>query len=282
MPTALLLPLLLASLQAPPPAETPAEVHARFKGIALAPSRLKAEAQRTKGCREDTVPTFTGRFTGYKNGYVSPGKPAGMPQDVSDAEVHTFPVPAFIVQPDKQALTEAERLPRFTEPAARTALAPFTLLPTTGAPMTVPQLGGKVVILHFFNPRCPNAGMLPELIRLQALQANYAFQVVPVAIGLEHPQVLAQFRRLNEQSIPADFQIYLLGGVKDGPRSVFPDFAISPTTYLLDRDGQVAWRLCGALPGALPDRINHLLAEPPPHPPGAGAGTRIGNSQAPF
>ena len=44
--------------------------------------------------------------------------------------------------------------------------------------------------------------------------------------------------------------------------SLFPDFRITPTTFILDRHGRVAWRIVGAIRGSLTDKLNHILSEP--------------------
>jgi len=261
----LLLQISLLPIQVPPPqSEAHVAVHARFKALATDQARLVKESQLAKGCREDTRRTFTGQFEGYGPlGYVRVGKPNGMPTDMYDAEVHTFPVPALIIQPDKEVFTEEERRPRFVEPDSRRPLPPFSLTDQTGTTRNIDGLGGRVLILHFFNPTCPNIQTLPEIVRLQSLQSRFPFQVFPVAIGITHVQALVGFRNQNVETLPPEFQIFLFGKGRGDPRSTFKDFAISPTTYILDRKGQVAWRICGSIPGALTDKINHILSEIP-------------------
>lgn len=260
---------ILLSTQLPSPrpgAITLSKVQQRLKAEALNPERLKAEGSQAKGCREDVEGTFTGRFTGYKGGHFSPlivgtGRHED-PDGILGMEVHTYPVKAFIIPPDANVMLDSERVPQFVEIEARIPLEPFSVIGPSEGPLAMDRLSGRVVILYFFNPRCPYTQTLPEIIRLQSLDSKYAIQVLPVAIGIENSEAIERFRSLNPKIIPPGFRIFRMGGVQRSPRSVFKDFTLSPTTFILDRRGRVAWRICGDIPGALTAKVNHILSEP--------------------
>jgi len=261
----LLLPICLLPLQATPlQGEVPVAVHARFKALATNPARLEKESQLAQGCREDIGQLIPGQPENHENIiYANDCKHGGMPLDLSNEIVHTFPASEPILQSDREALTEQERRPWFNEPELRAPLPFFSLTDSTGAGLSTDGFLGKVIILHFFNPTCPNLQMLPDLVRLQSLQSKFSFRVLPVAVGITHLQSLTRFRKMNADLLPPEFQLFLFGKGRGEPQSIFKDFVISPTTYILDREGRVAWRICGSIPGALTDRINHILSEVP-------------------
>ncbi len=249
---------LTALLAQTPP--RPAEVAAQIRARALDPARLAAEAQAAKGCREDLRPTFTGQFTGYgPGGYVPQGPPPGMPQDMSDAEVHTFPVPAIIVHPDARGLTAEERRPRYLPPEDR---APALDLPLRSPGEPAQRLAGfrgRVVVLTLFNPACSESSLLPELRDLRTRAASAGVTVLPLARTPE--KALVRWRRANREALPDTFPIYVPDCAPHTLAEALPDYAISPTTYILDREGRIAWRICGAIPGALIAKINLVLSE---------------------
>ncbi|MDE3246901.1 MAG: hypothetical protein KGN80_12510, partial [Acidobacteriota bacterium] len=91
----------------------------------------------------------------------------------------------------------------------------------------------------------------------------------PVLIGSEKLEAIEAFRRLNPKAIPADFRIFHLVAMPAGSLKVLLELKVSPTTYILDREGRVAWRIPGEIPGALSAKVNHILSEPEPEEPGS-------------
>ena len=116
------------------------------------------------------------------------------------------------------------------------------------------------MVVFLFRPECPHtAESLPEIIRLHNLQEKIGFKVLPISIGEGSWEAIQKFRRLNPGSVPSVFSIYRLKGAA---RCVFKDLRMTPTTYILDREGGVPWRIYGATPGALTRKVNHILSEP--------------------
>lgn len=131
-------------------------------------------------------------------------------------------------------------------------------LPVVGGGRLAPeQLRGKVVLVSFLATWC--FPCLVELPTLEALQREYGprgLQVVSVGMDLEGERVLGPFAELYRLPYPV---VVADERVREG-QSAFGLIPALPTTFLLDREGQVAAAWQGtASPDALTEAVQRLL-----------------------
>jgi len=234
-----------ASPVEPPPQEKRPQ-YEQFKARALNPSTLQRLAKETMGCRPEESGENAANFQIYKR---EDGSTIISPR--SGPTVDTNPIP------------EAERQPRYFEPGQRPPAAAFAAVDHVGKVTRVQDQLGKVTLVFLFKPDCKyTAEMIGEVIRLQGMQQRLGVCVMPVTIGEEGWSGLARWRQKNVNIIPAEFPIYRPNPVQGTGTSVFGTLYATPTTFILDREGKVAWRMSGALRGAIWDRLNQILLEP--------------------
>ena len=243
LPLLLLLPLQAQT--APDPVRIKA-LHDQIQTKVLDPSNLAALAGTAFGCRPDEEGASTNDFsTAVRPAGVASVNPR-LQSPVTDAN----PIPV------------SERTPRYYKPEQRTLASPFTFLDQTGLGKTVAELQGKVLVVCLCKPDSRDTpDMMGEIIRLHGMQQGKGFEVVSVSLGSEGWTGLARWRQANMNIIPKDFPIYR-PGIKTGTgTSIFGEVFGTPTTLVLDRQGRVAWRINGAIRGAVADRLNHIMLE---------------------
>ena len=111
-----------------------------------------------------------------------------------------------------------------------------------GRPVTFARFEGKVVLFNLWATWCPPCiREMPELNTLQAQYKDHGFVVVPVASGRQGEEEPAEFLRkhgLNELTTYYDPHSQFL--------SIF-DLETLPTTFLIDRDGNMRGGVLGIL-----------------------------------
>lgn len=255
----IVLPLVLTqvlSAQGTPPTNPRPDrkaLYEQFKAKAMDPETLKRQARESIGCRIDEEGE-------NKGGTRDQVRMAG------GTAFNRVPAPSV----DQNPIPDEERAPRYFGPALRPFATPFTAVDQGGNEARVADMAGTVLVVFLFKPDCKfTAEMLGEVIRLQALQERVGFKVIPVTLGSEGWSGLARWRQQNKNAIPNEFQIFRPKAEKGSGVSAFGAIYATPTTFILDRKGRVAWRISGAVRGAISDRLNQILLEPNPesHPP---------------
>lgn len=184
-----------------------------------------------------------------------------------------YPGPATAIPYATSALSAGSSpvLPRVGVQAAAERLAGFNLLSNTppvpdiemhdedGSPITFARFQGKVVLFNLWATWCPPC--IREMPHLDALHAQYkdrGFVVVPVASGQQGQEEPAEFLRkrgLNELTTYYDPYAQFLRTF---------DLETLPTTFLLDRDGNMRGGVIGILDwgsAEAKDMIEALLDE---------------------
>ena len=126
---------------------------------------------------------------------------------------------------------------------SETELNGFMLPTITGDSLSMADYEGQVVLLNFWATWCgPCRYEIPDLIELQNEFEPEHFAVIGISLDEDDPDFVRQFAEdmninypvaLDERGIFAE----AFGGV----------YAL-PTTYILDKDGQVAHRTIGLFP----------------------------------
>ncbi|HYO54108.1 TlpA disulfide reductase family protein [Archangium sp.] len=137
------------------------------------------------------------------------------------------------------ALAGCRRVPE--EPGRGSGPSPYLrslVLPSVGpTPYDWRRLPGRVVLVSFFATWCfPCLAELPTLEALQKEYGSQGFQVVLVGLDLEGTRVLEPFA----DQYALNFPVLVSDEHTQQGRSAFGLIPSLPTTFLLDKEGQVA------------------------------------------
>ncbi len=139
--------------------------------------------------------------------------------------------------------------------ASRVPATDFTLASLDGKNHTLSSYRGKVVLVDFWASWCgPCKAMIPHAVELYNQYKNQGLMVL--GVGLDDEASLRKFVAKTPISYPV-----LVGRSETG--RTFGVSAI-PTSLILDRKGNIAFRHTGFYPGmesTLEDEIKVLLAE---------------------
>lgn len=110
----------------------------------------------------------------------------------------------------------------------------------SGKNFTVADLRGKVVLVNFWATSCaPCVAEMPKLVEAWHRYAPRGFETVAVAMSYDHPNAVADFARRH--ALPFRVALDADGAVADA----FGHVSVTPTTYLLDRQGRIVTRYVG-------------------------------------
>jgi len=130
----------------------------------------------------------------------------------------------------------------------------WSLVDMDGAPISAESLKGKVVVVDFWATWCPPC--VREVPGYVALQKQYAKDLVIVGISLDRGNDAAgkvrEFAERHEVNYPlalADGDVVAAFG------SVAGDIRAIPTTFLIDRDGNVRHHKVGSMETADYEKI---------------------------
>ncbi len=142
-------------------------------------------------------------------------------------------------------------LQRPAQPQAR-----FTAL--AGASFSIADLRGRVVLVNFWATSCATCvAEMPKMVETWRRYAPRGYEMVAVAMRYDHPNAVAEFAR--QRALPFRVALDTDGAVA----RAFGNVSVTPTTYLLDRNGRVVAKVVGE-----PDwpefhaRIERALAAP--------------------
>ena len=214
-------------------------------------------------------------ITGWMNGVTSylsglTGGPAASAAPVAATAIPTVtPAPQETAQP-----TPAPEVPAATAeaagppaPTAGTADDPdkipapdFTLTDQNGVVHTLSEYKGQVVFLNFWATWCGPCRM--EMPEIQALYEKHGLNEGDVVVlGVANPKT-DEAPGNSDKTIPEITQFLTEGGytyptVMDTTGEIFAQYGISafPTTFMIDRDGNVFGYVSGTLTGDIMDDI---------------------------
>ncbi|HEY8355419.1 MAG TPA: TlpA disulfide reductase family protein [Methylophilaceae bacterium] len=152
--------------------------------------------------------------------------------------------------------TALQSLKRFLIPAILVALLAFWLLSindrekapemtmTTiaGQQVRLSELQGKIVLVNFWATDCPGCiKEMPDLIKTYNDYRNKGFELVAVAMSYDPPSHVANYTEKNALPFPVVHDSY--GEIA----ASFNDVRVTPTAFLLDKEGKVIRRVIGEL-----------------------------------
>ena len=210
-------------------------------------------------------------FTGWMNGissYLSGNTPSGQSseetgkdsgtEEESEIEDSSNEDTASGTSDEADADTGTEESPQAEEPAAEPVPAPdFTLLDQYGNSHTLSDYKGKTVFLNFWATWCPPCRA--EMPEIQEIYEEYGENNSDVIIlGIASPEVgqegsaedIAAFLSENNYTYPVVMDT-------DGIMSYYYGISAYPTTFMIDKDGNVY----GYVPGQITKDIMQSIIE---------------------
>ena len=210
-------------------------------------------------------------FTGWMNGissYLSGNTPSGQSseetgkdsgtEEESEIEDNSNEDTASGTSDEADADTGTEESPQAEESAAETVPAPdFTLLDQYGNGHTLSDYKGKTVFLNFWATWCPPCRA--EMPEIQEIYEEYGENNSDVIIlGIASPEVgqegsaedIAAFLSENNYTYPVVMDT-------DGIMSYYYGISAYPTTFMIDKDGNVY----GYVPGQITKDIMQSIIE---------------------
>lgn len=118
--------------------------------------------------------------------------------------------------------------------------ATFTTL--EGKQMTLADLRGKVVLVNFWATSCPGCVReMPDLIETYNRYKDKGFVVVAVAMSYDPPNYVANFAKTRQLPFPVALDV-------NGEHArAFGDVQLTPTSFLIGKDGSVLEQTLGDL-----------------------------------
>ena len=211
-------------------------------------------------------------FTGWMNGissYLSGNTPSGQSSEETGKDSGTDEESVKIegssnkdtasgTSDEADADTGTEESPQAEESAAETVPAPdFTLLDQYGNSHTLSDYKGKTVFLNFWATWCPPCRA--EMPEIQEIYEEYGENNSDVIIlGIASPEVgqegsaedIAAFLSENNYTYPVVMDT-------DGIMSYYYGISAYPTTFMIDKDGNVY----GYVPGQITKDIMQSIIE---------------------
>jgi peroxiredoxin len=143
--------------------------------------------------------------------------------------------------------------------AAIAAVASLTLTPPapevkfsplSGEAFSTSELRGKVVLVNFWATYCgPCMKEMPKVVEAHRRFSARGYETIAVAVRRDDPERVAQFAA--EQALPFKVAIDSSGEVGRG----FGNVHITPTVFLIDKNGKVLRRYVGKPDWAELDRL---------------------------
>ncbi len=132
---------------------------------------------------------------------------------------------------------------------------PYTLL--DGSRGNTGQLGGKVVLVNFWATSCATCMKeMPQIVATHRKYQGRGFDTLSVAMSYDPPAYVARYA--ETRALPFGVAIDNTGAIAKG----FGDVRVTPTTFLVNKRGEIVKRYVGEPDfAALHRLVEKLLAE---------------------
>ena len=139
----------------------------------------------------------------------------------------------------------------------RTAAPESTFVLLDGSSQTTADLRGKVTLVNFWATSCTTCvAEMPEIMATYEKYKARGYQTVAVAMAYDPPAYVANFAQTRK--LPFGVAIDNTGAIAKG----FGDIKLTPTTFLINKRGEIVKRYVGAPDfEALHTLVEKLLAE---------------------
>lgn len=128
----------------------------------------------------------------------------------------------------------------------------------TGEVIPMSELRGKVVLVEFWSTDCATCVKeMPQLVRTYQKYRAAGFEAIAVAMKYDPPNYVVSYTKQN--ALPFAVSLDPMGELA----KAFGDVKLTPTTFLIDKQGRIVKRMLGERDFArLHALIEEKLAEP--------------------
>jgi peroxiredoxin len=124
--------------------------------------------------------------------------------------------------------------------SARPAAPPVTFVSLQGEKITTASLRGKVVLVNFWATDCVTCVKeMPEIIATHNKYRDRGFETIAVAMRHDPPNYVLNFVEKNK--LPFKVALDPMGELA----RAFGEVKLTPTTFVIDRQGYVVTRILG-------------------------------------
>jgi peroxiredoxin len=116
--------------------------------------------------------------------------------------------------------------------------ATFTTL--DGKTIALKDLRGKMVLVNFWATSCPGCVKeMPSLVETYNQYRSKGFEIIAVAMSYDPPNYVANFAQTRQLPFPVALDV-------DGAHArAFGDVQVTPTSFLIDKDGRILEQTLG-------------------------------------
>jgi peroxiredoxin len=134
----------------------------------------------------------------------------------------------------------------------------LTLVTLSGKPLSLNELHGKVVLVNFWATTCTTCvSEMPKMAETYKTFAPRGYEMVAVAMAYDRPDWVLNFTQ--QHALP--FTVAL--DLKSEAEQAFGGVRLTPTSFLIDKQGRIVQRYLGAPDFArLNEKIESLLKQP--------------------
>lgn len=123
--------------------------------------------------------------------------------------------------------------------AQKPVAPPAVFVTLSGEKIELGSLRGKVVLVNFWATSCPGCiAEMPDLVKTHGKFEARGLETIAVAMSYDPPEYVKQFSEKNK--LP--FKVAL---DKDGSAAQAFGARVTPTTFIIDKQGQIAQRIVG-------------------------------------
>ncbi len=136
-------------------------------------------------------------------------------------------------------------------PPGLSAAPVVTLESLDGQRFDLAKSAGKTRLVSFFSPDCPISKRDVATLNAVHHQSTSEVEVIAVSMPYDSSHAVKEFEKSSE----IDYAVSL---DTDGEISrAFPEVRFTPTTFLIDSEGEIIWRHTGRL---MPKNLNREIA----------------------
>jgi thiol-disulfide isomerase/thioredoxin len=126
-------------------------------------------------------------------------------------------------------------------PAVRAMAPPVSYTLLDGSPHRLDELRGKVVLVNFWATSCAICmAEMPQIIATHRQYAPRGYDTLAVAMHYDPPALVSRFAQTRQ--LPFGVVIDNTGGIARD----FGDVRLTPTTFVLNKRGEIVKRYVGA------------------------------------